>query len=292
MRPRICLEVWGPDPRRLIAVARHVEEVGLDGVYLGESPTALNTETWTTLGSIAAVTSHIRLGPVIANLLPDYRSPVLLARQAASLAVLSDGRFDFRTGVGADASAARPWWEPAGVAYPPYDQRAVEVDHQLGILRTLWRGQSVRLGDRPYALELDHPPIEVTVAATSDRALGLAARRADRWETSHATPDEWVARAASAPPGLATSLEIDGFVGTADDPERVWRRVETDRAGEDLVALRTRSLVGSPETVADRLAGLAAASVDQVVVAPHDPNDLDAISALAKAAMIAGDRRR
>ena len=63
------------------------ERLGLDAVYLGESPTSLNAETWTSLGLVAASTTTLRFGPVIANLLDDYRSPVLLARQAATLAL-------------------------------------------------------------------------------------------------------------------------------------------------------------------------------------------------------------
>ena len=279
---RICLEVWGPDPNRLVAIAQHAEEGGLDGVYLGESPTALNAETWTTLGAVAAATDRIRFGPVIANLLPTYRSPVLLARQGAALAALGRGRFDFRTGVGAGTDAARPWWRPAGVDYPGHAERLAEADRQLGVLRTLWSGGAVDLGDGPYRLGLEHPPIEITVAASGAPARDLAARHADRWETSFATIEEWASRRRAAPTSRS-SLEIDAFVGPASDPGRGWRSAVADRAGEDLDALRARALVGGPDAVASQLAALEQAGLDQLVVALHEPDDPESVDALGAA---------
>ncbi len=280
---RVGLELWGADPATLITVARHAEAVGLDGVYLGESATALNAETWTTLGAIAATTTQLRIGPVITNLLPAYRSPVLVARQGATVASLSDGRFDFRTGAGAARRSGAAWWQPADIPYPAYAARLAETERQLAILRALWDGEPVTLGERRFTLGLAHPPIEITLAATGVRALAVAGRLADRWETSFATESEWRARAAEAPAHLRSSLEIDGFVGSSGDPERVWRRVERDRGNEDLARLRERALVGSPARAAERLVALASAGVDQLVVALHDPTDLRAVDDLATA---------
>lgn len=277
---RICLEVWGSDPVALVELARHAEANDLDGIYLGESPTPLNAETWTTLGAIASQTETIRLGPVIANLLAGYRSPILLARQGAALAAMSKGRFDFRTGVGAARTAGEPWWESAGVPYPAYADRLDEADRQLTVLRRLWTGDET---DGGYSLGVAHPPIEITVAATSPRAMAIAERFGDRWETSFATPEEWTERARHAPPALASSLEIDGFVGAEDDADLVWRQVERDRAGEDLDAVRRRALVGSPSHVAEQIDRLFQAGVEQLVVALHDPHDLDTVARLGEA---------
>ncbi|MEO0493863.1 MAG: LLM class flavin-dependent oxidoreductase [Actinomycetota bacterium] len=285
-RPRVALEIWGGDPRALITVARHAEAVGLDGVYVGESPTALNAETWTTLGLLAATTERIRIGPVIANLLPAYRSTVLLGRQAANLAIATGGRLDFRTGVGAARPAAASWWEPAGITYPSYDARWATTDRELETLRRMWADDTTQPVEPVVAASTPVPPIPVTVAATSERGIELARRHADVWETSWCTVDEWRDRdtVAGLPPSIGRSLEIDGFVGLdAAGVERTWARVGSDRAGEDLDLLRAKSLHGTPETVADQIATLGSAGVEQLVVALHDPNDLDAISALGRA---------
>lgn len=279
MTLRVCLEAWGGDPNALVALARHAERAGIDGVYLGESPTALNAETWSTLGAIAVSTERIRIGPVIANLLPTYRSPVLLARHGAALARLSGGRFDFRSGVGAERAAGARWWAAAGVDYPGYDDRLVEAERQLGIIKNRWAGPD-GVGAGP---ELDRLQIEVTIAATSQRSLGLAARLADRWETSFATVDEWRERAGRSPIQLRNSLEIDGFIGTRADPDLIWRIASRERAGERLEAIHARALVGSPERVADQIDDLREAGVEQLVVALHDPHDLDAVDRLATA---------
>ena len=275
MSPRLCLEVWGGNPADLVAIACHAEGAGIDGVYLGESPTALNAETWTTLGAVTVATDRIRVGPVIANLLPDYRSAALLAKQGSALASLGGGRFDFRTGVGAARPAGRAWWGSAGVDYPDYRQRLAEAERQLMHLRTVWDHAS-------------HPRIEITIAASSARAWALADRFGDRWETSFATIDEWSERAAQAPPQLRTSLEIDAFVGSEKDPDLVWRHVAATRRGEDLAAIHARALIGSPRTVAAKLRALRDAGIHQIVAAPHDPNDHDAISRLAEAKLLAG----
>ena len=86
---RFCLEMWGNDLRRVEAAARLAEALGIDGVYYGESPTGLNLDCWTVLARLSAVTERMRLGPVLANILPDYRSLVVLAKQAATVAIAS-----------------------------------------------------------------------------------------------------------------------------------------------------------------------------------------------------------
>ncbi|MEM8704994.1 MAG: LLM class flavin-dependent oxidoreductase [Actinomycetota bacterium] len=283
-RPRVALELWGPDPIALVQTAVVAERLGLDAVYLGESPTALNAETWTTLGLVAASTSTLRFGPVIANLLDDYRSPVLLARQGATLARASAGRFDFRTGVGASRDAGRRWWEPAGVGYPAYGDRWAMADRQLGVLRRLWRGDEIDLGDGAFSLGFEHPPIPITVAARGARGLDLVRRHANRWEASYLAVDEFASArdAAALDDHITTSLEVDGFVG-GDDGARVWDRAQNERAGEDLTVIRRRSLHGGAGQVAGQIRALHAAGVEQLVVALHDPHDLDAIETLAAA---------
>ncbi|MGI9615282.1 MAG: LLM class flavin-dependent oxidoreductase, partial [Acidimicrobiales bacterium] len=243
--------------------------------YYGESPNDLNLECWGVLAALARMTSTIRLGPVIANVLPAYRSLVLLSRQAATADAVAGGRIDFRTGVGASASYGRAWWGPVGVEYPLYSERLIETASALEALPDLWAP------DRS---------IPITVAATGPRAMDLAAVRADVWETSFCTPTEFASRRADLMARLegrsmVCSLEIDGFVASSDRAvKRLLDRVRADRGGtEDLDPILARALVGQPSEVATRLAELEAVGVDQVVVALHDPHDLDGLEALSEA---------
>ncbi len=243
-------------------------------------------------------------------MLPDLRSLALLGKQAATVAVLSGGRLDFRTGVGAAAPYGRAWWEPLGVTYGDYGRRHADLDHALGLLPAYWADEPVELvaGGGEIRLGIACPPIPVTVAATGPRGLAVAATHGQVWEASFRTPDEYArldtafravhpatptARPAGpdtgAAPGVGTgpvlrSLEVDALVGTtAASAAVVAAAFDRDRAGEDLSALRSRALVGEPSAAAERLAALAEAGVDQVVIAAHDPHDPDALEALALA---------
>lgn len=280
--PGIALEVWGADVDQVLATAIRAEQLGFDAFYYGESPPGgLNLECWTVLAALAGATSRIRLGPVIANALPTWRHPALLVHQALTVAALSGGRLDLRTGVGAAARFGRAWWGPHGIDYPGYGAR---LDDLVTLLDTL-----ARLGPAAH-------PIPVTIAATGRRAMALAAARADRWETSFATPGELTARRQvmdelTAGRPITCSLEIDGFVA-ADRAaaRRLLGRVRTDRAAEDLDEVLARALVGTPAEVAARITELAGAGADHLVVALHDPHDPDALEALATAVSLATGR--
>lgn len=293
--PVIALEVWGADADQLVATAVRAEELGFAAFYYGESPPGgLNLECWTVLAALARATHTIRLGPVIANALPAWRHPALLVHQAVTVAAVSGGRLDLRTGVGAAAPFGRAWWGPHGVAYPGYDRRLADL---VTLLDTLDRFLG-RAGPRPESDQGQSPqatpaglgPIPVTIAATGPRALALAAERADCWETSFATPDELASRRAvmdelAAGRPIRCSLEVDGFVATTPAAfERLLARVRADRVGEDLDPVLARALVGTPADASARIAELAAAGADQLVVALHDPHDPDALDALAAAA--------
>ncbi len=278
--PAIALEVWGADADQLVATAVRAEELGFAAFYYGESPPGgINLECWTVLAALARATTRIRLGPVIANVLPTWRHPALLTHQAVTVARLSGGRLDLRTGAGAAAPFGRAWWGPHGVEYPAYDRRLADLAEFLDLF--------------------DHPgtalPIPVTIAATGRRAMSLAAARANCWETSFATPGELADRRrhmASLASGraLACSLEVDGFVAsTPASVDRLLARVRADRPDEDLDPVLTRALVGTPADAAIGIAQLAEAGADQLVVALHDPHDPEALESLATAAELAAD---
>ena len=273
---KVALEVWSSDFAEVEATCLRAEALGFDAFYYGESPHDLNLDCWTTLAGLARSTQRIRLGPVITNILPTYRSTALLAKQAATVAALANGRVDFRTGVGASAVFGRQWWEPFEVDYPDYQRRLADLEHALEALPHGWQNASTTL--------------PITIAAKRNRAMTLAATYAHVWETSFCTPSEFATQNATfsnlLDPGreVVRSLEIDGFVScTATGLARLIGRVEVERGGaEDLNAIFERALVGVPSEAAVRLRELAAVGVEQVVVALHDPHDTDALQAIAE----------
>jgi probable F420-dependent oxidoreductase len=138
---------YGVDPRTVIAVARHAERCGFESFYVPEHialypgarigpfefPPALPIAAPLELLSfVAAATERILLGTAV--LLLPYYHPVLLAKQLATVDVLSAGRMRLLTvGLGSLPGEA----EAVGVDFPARGRRA---DEAIDVLRLLWTG--------------------------------------------------------------------------------------------------------------------------------------------------------
>lgn len=282
---RFALEVWSSDFDQTLATCLRAEALGFDAFYYGESPTGLNLECWTTLAALAQVTRRIRLGPVITNLLAGYRSVALLGKQAATVAAISQGRLDFRTGVGATPKFARAWWQPFGVHYGDYEERLADLSRALPLLQAFWTGEAVEfVSGQEAALGFACPPIPITLAATGERAMRLAAEHAQIWETSYQTPEQYAGRTAKFVGDAIRSLEVDGFVGSTDASVAAGTKAaKQQRQLEDVDALFDRSLVGVPSQIAEKIRRFEVAGVQQLLIALHDPHDVDALDALGEA---------
>lgn len=135
------------------------------------------------LTAAAAATRSLRVGTyVIAN---DFRNPVLLAKEAATVDLLSGGRFELGLGAGRPAAA-----EDNRMLGLPFDSGAVRVarlEESLRLLKSLLAGQAASASSSHYAVvqaevtprpvQQPHPPI--LVAGSGRRLLSLAAREAD-----------------------------------------------------------------------------------------------------------------
>ena len=128
----------------------------------------------------ADVTSKLRLGTyVIAN---DYRHPAELAKQFATLDVLSDGRAEIGIGTGYN----QPEYDAIGLAFDPAGRRVGRLDEALQILRRLLDGEKLTFEGSHYCLkEYENFPrpvqerLPIMVGAGGRRLLSIAARRAD-----------------------------------------------------------------------------------------------------------------
>jgi alkanesulfonate monooxygenase SsuD/methylene tetrahydromethanopterin reductase-like flavin-dependent oxidoreductase (luciferase family) len=274
--------VWGNDYEQLLATARAAEQFGFTALYYGESPHRLNLETSTVLAALAAHTTTLRIGSVITNLLPAYRSFPLFVRQIEALTVISRGRFDLRTATGAAQAWARPWWDGAGVVYPDRAARRRILEQWLHQLRQVWATS---------AAPVDRPPI--TVAATGPHALAIAARHSDVWEASFCTIGQFrelAARfdelAARRRPRVLRSLEIDAVTAaTAPARQRLTARFLAERGDDGPVAL-AKAVTGSAGEIAEQLAAYHSAGVDQLLIATVDPHDQATLETLATAATL------
>jgi probable F420-dependent oxidoreductase len=133
------------------------------------------------LMSAADATSKLRVGSLVFD--NDYRHPVVLAKEAATLDLLSDGRLDFGLGAGWLASD----YEQTGIPLDPPGIRIDRMAEALQIIKAFFAGGSVSFKGEHYAVDgveaaprpsqKPHPPI--ILGGGGRRMLRLAAREAD-----------------------------------------------------------------------------------------------------------------
>ncbi len=136
-----------------------------------------------TLGYVAALTRRIRLGAAVVNM--PFVTPVLLAKQAATVDVLSNGRLDLGVGLGWSDEE----YTASGASKKNQGRRAEEF---IATLRTLWTEQNVEHSGEfyrippskaaPKPVQPGGPPI--LLGGTAPRALARAGRIADGWISS------------------------------------------------------------------------------------------------------------
>jgi len=133
------------------------------------------------LAAAAAATKHLRVGTAVLN--NDFRHPVLLAREAATLDVLSDGRLELGLGAGHMQSE----YEQVGLAFDPGATRVERLEEAVVIVKRLLEGEPVTFGGRHYRVtgHTIHPrPIQrprppVFIGGNAPRLLTVAAREGD-----------------------------------------------------------------------------------------------------------------
>jgi alkanesulfonate monooxygenase SsuD/methylene tetrahydromethanopterin reductase-like flavin-dependent oxidoreductase (luciferase family) len=139
MKFGVQLPNLGPfsDADLLIELARQVEQAGWDGFFLWDHVAIPDrmADTMTILAAAAAVTSRIRLGPMITG--PARRRPWKLAREATTLDHLSHGRFTLGVGLGASDYDFQHCHEDDG----DLKIRAQRLDEALAIIDGLWAGE-------------------------------------------------------------------------------------------------------------------------------------------------------
>ena len=136
-----------------VVFGEHLEAYGraeLGGSEGGSQPTGPDgawLDPLTTLSVVAGATSRVRLSTNI--LLAALRRPVVLAKMATTLDVLSQGRLDLGVGVGWQ----REEYEAAGLSF---DDRGRLLDHTLAVCQTLWREPTASFNDEHLTFEHIH----------------------------------------------------------------------------------------------------------------------------------------
>lgn len=149
----------------------------------GQDANANCFEGWSALAALAAVTDRIRLGCLVTGV--TYREPAVLAKMAATIDHLSNGRLEF--GIGAAWHAGEH--EMYGIPFPPIKERQDRLDEAMQLIRLLFHadgrvnfaGTYYRLKDAvfvPKCVQRPHPPIMIG-GGGEKRTLRAVARYAD-----------------------------------------------------------------------------------------------------------------
>jgi probable F420-dependent oxidoreductase len=175
-----------PDANGWKELARRVESLGYS-VLLSSDHLDLGGAHFSTLSALpalaaaASVTSQVRVGVSVIN--HDLHHPAVLAREAATLDILSDGRFELGLGAG----WAQYEYEWAGIPFDPPGRRVSRFAEYVAVVKALmsedvvdYRGDYFQIDGMPRIprpLQRPRPPI--MIGATGKRMISLAAREAD-----------------------------------------------------------------------------------------------------------------
>jgi alkanesulfonate monooxygenase SsuD/methylene tetrahydromethanopterin reductase-like flavin-dependent oxidoreductase (luciferase family) len=275
------------DPREgarwMVERAAAAAAAGLDSLFVGDHhatgpvPYYQNSAI---LGRLLAEWGDRTAGALY--LLPAW-NPVLVAEQVGTLAALAQGRFVLQCAVGGgDQMAAMG---------APSSGRGAVFEHHLDVIRRLLSGEEVEGGVRVAPTTPE--PLEVWIGGHAPAAIDRAARLGEGWILAPWAADEQAAEMAAAyrksceahdRTPTAVVIRRDVHVGGDEaDARRVAAPVlDGGYRGMDPSAL----VVGSPEQVAERLAGYASMGYDHVLVRHLADEQEEVLSSFARLAQV------
>lgn len=266
-------------------LARKVESLGYSTLfvadhYLGPGPAAKaaslppqHLAPISAMATAAAVTETLRVGCRVFCI--DYHVPAALAKEAATLDLLSDGRLEF--GIGAGWSSAE--YDAMGLTFDTAPRRISKLEEVVALLKAHWLGEPLDVKGEfvnvsgysglPRPVQSPRPPI--MIGGGKKRVLSLAAREADIVSINNVpfqavnddglTPAEEAVRrlgyVRAAAGDRFAGLDIEAspyFTEITDDKDAAIERVAgLMRVAPEVLADHPNVLVGTIDEIADRL---------------------------------------
>jgi F420-dependent oxidoreductase-like protein len=269
----------------MVRVTKAAERLGFDSAWLFDHfhtyhrPVLETTfECWTSMAALARETSRIRLGQMVTC--NSYRNPALLAKEASTVDVMSNGRLEFGIGAG--------WYEHEyrayGYEFPPVGERLRMMGEALAIFKAMWtepyasyEGEHYRIAgaiNEPKPVQKPHPPI--WIGGEGEKVtLKLAAQYADATNFGNGWDMDFYARKLEVlaahcdaigrdPATIVHSTDVDTtVVGPGQDPIELTERY---RRGESLEDYRSHAVVGGKQEIIDAYARLVDAGMDYIII--------------------------
>jgi alkanesulfonate monooxygenase SsuD/methylene tetrahydromethanopterin reductase-like flavin-dependent oxidoreductase (luciferase family) len=284
--PEVEREVRWPE---VLEMVRLGEDIGFDSIWTGDHllyrTEALGSrgpwEAWTSLAAIAASTSRISLGPLVAC--TSFHNPAVLAKMAATVDDISGGRLILGLGAG--------WNETEYRAFGlPFDRRVARFAEAFTIIRTLLGEGRIDFAGEFYEARdcelLPRPPRDggppLLIGSNGERMLSIAIPHVAAWNT-------WYTDIGNRPAGLAPLREVvDATCRAAGrDPASVERTSAvlvrlpggSGREQGDYAAAAP-PIEGPPAVIAEALRDFARAGIGhvQLVIDPITAGSLEALA--------------
>jgi F420-dependent oxidoreductase-like protein len=279
-------------------VAQTADEVGFASAWLVDHfhtipypSQEVTFECWMSTAALARDTSNIRIGQMVTC--NSYRHPALLAKMASTVDVLSHGRLNFGIGAG--------WYEHEyrayGYAYPDAPERLRQLREAVQVIRAMWTQEEATFEGKYYQVRgainqpkgVQQPHIPLLIGGDGEKVtLKLVAQYADACNVGDDP--------ASVKQKLAVLKQHCETVGRdyesihrtsstlcllADSDEQALALLPAElkaRLGESVKT----ALIGSPETLRQRLAAYEAAGVQELLLRFVDGTNLEALRRFAK----------
>jgi alkanesulfonate monooxygenase SsuD/methylene tetrahydromethanopterin reductase-like flavin-dependent oxidoreductase (luciferase family) len=233
----------------LLETAHEVERLGLDFVGIQDHPYQRRfVDTFALMSAILATTTSLRVFPDVANL--PLRPPAVMAKAAATLDLLSEGRFELGLGAGGFWDAIEGYGGTRRTPGQAVDQLAEGIE----VIRRIWSGErNLRFEGDFYHLRGVHSgpvpvhDIGIWIGALGPRSLRQTGRLADGWVPSirpdalgqlpemNARVDEGAAEAGRNPSAVRRVFNVNGIV--TDGRSDGFLRGSADQWADELASL-------------------------------------------------------
>lgn len=250
-----------PDATRWVEQARRIEELGYATITMPDHFSD-QLAPMPALAVVAAATERVRIGALVFD--NDYRHPVVLAKELATLDVLSGGRVDIGLGAGwmeSDYTAAGIPYDRPGVRIDRFEEGLAVIKGAMGDGAFSVEGQHYRITDydgQPKPLQRPHPT--VLIGGGGRRMLGIAAREADIVGINGSL------HAGVVGPEAIATMTFEAVVERLD-----WvRQAAGDRVGDIELNIRTFfvSVTDDREATLDQVAGFIGVDPAMVAASP------------------------
>ena len=260
-------------------VARAADETGYESVWVVDhfhtvpTPTQEVTfECWMSLAAMARDTKRVRIGQIVTC--NSYRNPALLAKMASTLDILSHGRLNFGIGAG--------WYEHEykayGYPYPDAPERLRMLREAVQVIHAMWEQEEAHFEGKYYQVRgainqpkgVQKPHIPMLIGGGGEKVtLKLVAQYGDACnvlgdlETIKHKLAVLKEHCETVGRDYATIHCTTGAVcSIADSDEEALALVPANVIGQ----LKDTSLVGSPQTIRQRIAALEALGIHELII--------------------------